>query len=93
MPDKKPTTSKPAAIQTIRVGNVIAAIFENSSLSGYRFMSYTLERSFLTSSGRQSRGLGFFAESLEDLIQAATQATAWIRDKQRADAARGDDSH
>ena len=84
MNNKKQASAKQTVIHTIQVGDVVAEIRLKKSNSGFSYLDYTLERSFTTSTNKQSRGSTFFAVNQEDLIQAVEDASAWIRSKANA---------
>jgi hypothetical protein len=45
-----------------------------------------LRRIYVSGSGKESFGSGFFAENQRDIIRAVTEAAEWIREKQQSDA-------
>jgi hypothetical protein len=86
MSEKKLSPKKNATLHSIRTGDVIAQIFLRKSNSGYAYMDFTLERCFSTSTGKENRGASFFAKNEHEIVQAAHEAAAWIRDRLQADA-------
>jgi hypothetical protein len=84
MNNKKQANAKPTAIHTIRVGEVVAEIHSKTSNSGYPYLAYSLQRSYITSTGKQNCGSNFFATNEHDLLEAVRAASAWIRAKVNA---------
>jgi hypothetical protein len=83
---KKPLPTKQAPVHTIRCGEVVADIHLRQSNSGFSYLDFRLERSYTTSTAKQSRGATFFAKNAQDLSQAAAEAAAWIRTREQTDA-------
>lgn len=79
MNNKKQASAKQTVIHTIQVGDVVAEVRLKKSNSGFSYLDYTLERCFITSTNKQSRGSTFFAVNQADLIQAVRDASAWIQ--------------
>lgn len=66
-------------VKRIRSGDVTAEIFEKATTDGYRYYEYSLRR--VHNSKTYST---FHDSSVGDVAAAATQASAWIKDKTTA---------
>jgi hypothetical protein len=69
------TNNKPA--NTLRCGNIIAIIWENTGEKG-PFFSTTFSRPFKNQSGAWRNGTSFGLNDLEALLIVARQAKEWI---------------
>jgi S-adenosylmethionine hydrolase len=78
MSNKKQATVKQTVLHTIQVGDVIGEIRLKKTNSGFCYLDYSLERTFSTSTNKQSRGATFFAVNQANLIQVIRESSAWI---------------
>jgi hypothetical protein len=86
MSEKKRTPQKNAMLHTIRAGSIRVDIRQQRSNSGYCYPCMELKRAYVTGTNKESTSLSFFAENEQDIIRGVTEAAAWIRTNQRADA-------
>jgi len=79
MNDKKKTVNNSPSIHSIVCGNVKADIFACQTNNGFRFLQYSLGRSFVSqSSQKENHSSFFFAENQDDVIRAVQDASTWI---------------
>lgn len=86
MPEKH-TATKQTPAHVVRIRDVLAEVHARRSLSGYQFYEILLRRTWQSSTGRQSKGGGFFAENAPAIAEASMAAAAWINSKQQGNGA------
>jgi hypothetical protein len=84
MNDKRKHTNRQQPVHTIQCGDVVAAIHLRQSNCGLQYYDFTLTRTWKSlASGKQARAVTFFENNQKDLCQAITEASTWIRERQR----------
>jgi hypothetical protein len=82
---EKKQHAKQVISQTIKCGGVVAEICQFQGNTGFEYFAFRVERSFTTSTGKQTRGTVFFAKNAQEICQVAQEAAAWINARQQAD--------
>lgn len=84
MNNKKQTSAKQAPVHVIRCGEIIASVFLAQSNAGYSYWYFALSRAWSSmNTGKESQGNSFFDNNQQDIILAASQASAWIRERRQ----------
>jgi hypothetical protein len=84
MNGKRKSTTKQSVIHTITIGSCSAIIELKASNSGYKFLTYRIVRSFVTSTNRTNSSACLFESNEQDVIDTVRAASAWIRANAKA---------
>jgi hypothetical protein len=79
MNGKKQSSANQTIVHTISVGPCSATIELKASNTGYTFLTYRLERGFVTSTNRKNKSGCFFESNEQSVIETVRAASAWIR--------------
>jgi hypothetical protein len=86
MTEKKNALNKPKATHTITKGDVEALIYTRQTNSGFNFYDFQLQRKYRSGTGKEGHGASFFAKNAQDILDAVSAATEWIKAKDQSDA-------
>lgn len=81
MTEKKKPLEKQSPLHSITCGEIVAEVHSRLSNSGFSYLDFTLERIYVTGTGKATRGMTFFAKNAKDIAEAANKASEWIRSR------------
>lgn len=77
--ESKKKDAKKSPVKTIRHGAMMASIWEKVTQTGLTYYDYSLSRCWKrTNSDQFAYSQNYFDRNLEQLVQCATEASAWI---------------
>lgn len=85
MNEKKKATPNNKPEHIVRRGEVLVTVNLRQANTGYTYYDLSVGRSWMSrAASKELHGSSFFESHEEQLVQAIREASAWIREKQRA---------